>query len=806
MELYPYQKKVADILLSGKSVILQAPTGAGKTYAALWPFINALERQVESFPKKCIYAVPMRVLAHQFIKSSPMLLEEKNFPGRKPKITIQTGDQSEDPRYEGDLIFCTIDQFLSSYLTMPFSLSSRLANLNAGAMIGSYLVIDEFHLLDPGSTLPSVLYSLKRLCRLAPILLMTATFSVLMLTKLAKMLDAEVVVVSQEEAREIETGLGKVPPRQRIWQTSDTSLSAKTILEKHKSRSLAICNTVKNAQILYRDQCCLIDEHNLDITVLLLHSRFLAEDRRHTEEELHRLFGKQADRSGSFIAIATQAIEVGVDITCETLHTELAPASALIQRAGRCARFPGEQGNVIVYPVESYAPYGKGDEEKGDESLWGQEMKTAFKWLHHNSGSLFDFGKEQAFINAVSTPRDAKVIAEVSAGSVMHTEAIHHVLRGERGPETARILVRDVDSRLVLIHSNPEMLLSDPFNASGFNLPTSTLRSMLKAWLKRDVDIEWRVKRLVEDNNSERTEDNRTDYGWLPFDDLSQLNTTRVLLVNSVLAGYLLDEGFVPDLGNTGFYSTIPLTDGKQSWENHSYRLESYEDHIQRVVQAFQDLALPELAFPARTLEQAAGWPSESVLNAAWLVCLLHDVGKLNVGWQGWARAYQKRIGQPLPTGFAVGHTETDSNNPAHREAEHTVTVKNQKPHHAAESALAVSRMVNMALGSIEPLVRATLTAITRHHTPFARDCEKYTLQSRSQDHINDTFHTLPIKLRSKVDVSALRTEVKTVPNSFASLLIEPDDTFGWMAYTLLARALRRADQEGTARGSRQER
>nr|MDA8097804.1 hypothetical protein [Clostridia bacterium] len=33
VSLYPFQEKVADLLLSDRSVILRAPTGAGKTWA-----------------------------------------------------------------------------------------------------------------------------------------------------------------------------------------------------------------------------------------------------------------------------------------------------------------------------------------------------------------------------------------------------------------------------------------------------------------------------------------------------------------------------------------------------------------------------------------------------------------------------------------------------------------------------------------------------------------------------------------------------------------------------------------------------
>ena len=347
---YDYQKQVSELLLSGKSVVLQAPTGAGKTAAAILPFLHAWRAESnENFPTKCIYVVPMRVLANQFVIEYRKLAASIARRYRRDlKVEIQTGDQPDDRRFEGDLIFCTIDQFLSSYLTMPYSLPNRLANLNAGAMVGSYLVFDEFHLLDPSSTLPSTLYAIKQLSQLAPVLLMTATFSASMLKNLASELGFVDFLVSPQEAHDIETREKKESPRQRSWRTNTSPLSAEAVLNLHHTRTLALCNTVQRAQTLFRELRALIkQQENNKVQLLLLHSRFLPEDRRDTETALRQLFGKDNDGSGSVIAVATQAIEVGVDITCETLHTDLAPASSLIQRAGRCARYPGEPGQLL---------------------------------------------------------------------------------------------------------------------------------------------------------------------------------------------------------------------------------------------------------------------------------------------------------------------------------------------------------------------------------------------------------------------------------------------------------------------------
>ena len=154
MELYGYQKKIARLIRQGESIILQAPTGAGKTMAALWPFLLGWAAGSSKVPRKCVYAVPMRVLANQFEADYNRIVYEDLLIAKPPIIAKQTGEYKQDPEFLKDLTFATIDQVLSSWLIHPYSLSARKGNLNAGAFVGSYLIFDEFHLFDPDSTWP----------------------------------------------------------------------------------------------------------------------------------------------------------------------------------------------------------------------------------------------------------------------------------------------------------------------------------------------------------------------------------------------------------------------------------------------------------------------------------------------------------------------------------------------------------------------------------------------------------------------------------------------------------------------------
>ena len=132
MKLFPFQQRTFEFLSQGRSVILQAPTGAGKTLAALHPFFHHFKHsQPVDFPRQCIYSVPMRTLANQF--------EAEYRKKQECRVTLQTGDQPNDSTVvDGDLVFTTIDQTLSNALGVPYALSKSRANLNAGAVFMVY--------------------------------------------------------------------------------------------------------------------------------------------------------------------------------------------------------------------------------------------------------------------------------------------------------------------------------------------------------------------------------------------------------------------------------------------------------------------------------------------------------------------------------------------------------------------------------------------------------------------------------------------------------------------------------------------
>ena len=691
LEPYEYQKYIANRLLAKnlgnrKNIILQAPTGAGKTHAALLPFLNALEKG-RDFPQKCIYSTPMRVLAKQF-KDTYTDAVKRAGRDDKIKVCIQTGEQPDDPTFASNLIFATIDQTLSSFLLNPYGLGKRKANLNAAAVMASYLVFDEFHLYDPVSTLPTTLHMLQMLEGITPFILMTATFSADMLDGLAGVLKAEIVQLSPKE-------LAALPSQNktRRYLTPGYPLNAEAVLNEHHARSLVICNTIDRARALYN---ALEDAtKHTDTEVLLLHSRFLTSDRNTIEDKIRARFGEKDASGGSLIVVSTQAIEVGVDITCERLHTELAPANALIQRAGRCARYEHNAGDVFIY---RYVETPDETVDLCDSVLPYREQKAEFERtvaeFSKRSGGALGFAEEQAIISAVHGERDQIILTDLRNTHSAYRRDIYTAMRTGEG---ANQLIRNAFQQRITISDDPDSLLDSPFDAPAFNVFPYTLEKWVAKWLTSNPEnVPWALNYLVEPAR-EQGQENAPRYEWKRVDPGQSIVGAELLVVNPKLASYDPKLGFLQDVPTPPdkmdeLRERFKLPERKKRGEGSrfTYRLETYDDHIAQVYRAaFEYNGMwAEMVDVAARLEKHFVWETGSIKRAAQLAVLLHDVGKLSQKWQGWAREYQNLVGNSTDQNQAYAHTDYDKTKLEHLEAEKKAGKRHPRPWHAVEGAI----------------------------------------------------------------------------------------------------------------------
>ncbi len=868
----PFQRKILKILQEEKkSVILQAPTGAGKTDAALLPYIQCLEQDGGWLPRTCLYATPMRVLSNQFYekfrariaridKNRGTRLTEIYEKLKREPVSLQTGEQPHDPQFESLLTFCTIDQLLASFLAVPYGVDAGRANLNVGAVIGSYLVLDEFHLyplikdgVDILGARTTVLTMLRLLSSMTRFVLMTATFSTELIEQLATLLDARVVKVEdEEELRLIASG------RSRTFEVAPSEMSADAILAQHRHCSLVICNTVLRAQQRYWE----LKEHAQEkgIEVVLLHSRLTNEDRANRSNYIIRELGpapkdwsgeerygwKDGEHYGkNVIVVATQVVEVGLDISVETLHTEIAPANSLIQRAGRCARFALQKGRVIVYELPEKDAEGRPVSTLPYSKELCASTLAALRALPPEQE--IGFLEEQALIDVVHTEEDKKLLDNYGKQDRIEQEIFRSLGTNERSIVTT--LIRDVAQVQILIHDHPkEAIQEEPWRWQSFALHPASLASRWQILDERakQLGLGWVGKKAVLQTESEAREpDNRqkAQYTWDPIPTSANTNAlmktlaqTLMIVLHPELATYHDELGFILlddrlHIASTGYRSTPPEanegqpTDGENNDRRkrrpNPIRVESYQQHIGGLMKAYSYQAggiRANMRYVATRLEELMELPAGAIDHAIRLAIACHDLGKLGASWQQWAREWERLLEQEghdtsvLPQEpFFFAKTDFDYSK-AQRTLQNTMKLK--RPNHACESVMLGSDLIADSLGiddpdsKLIPLLRAVCGAIARHHTPQGHEYGDTLLERGAKEAVRIALEDVRQDASWHYDLSLLETgrveHGNLAPENADALVALPKrggrhELETWL-YFVIVRALRLSDQRAGVR------
>ncbi|MPW24509.1 CRISPR-associated helicase Cas3' [Alkalibaculum sp. M08DMB] len=115
----------------------------------------------------------------------------------------------------------------------------------------------------------------------------------------------------------------------------------KTLYKNNKV--LIICNTVKEAQRIYRELDMIYEKEDIN----LFHSNFIKRDRKQKEKNILRFGHKDSNVYG--IWVTTQVVEASLDIDFDILITELSDLNGLFQRMGRCYRNREFEGDYNCY-------------------------------------------------------------------------------------------------------------------------------------------------------------------------------------------------------------------------------------------------------------------------------------------------------------------------------------------------------------------------------------------------------------------------------------------------------------------------
>jgi CRISPR-associated endonuclease/helicase Cas3 len=327
-------KQFQENCLKDGCTIAVAPTGSGKTEAALlWA---SRKRKFE----KIIYLLPTRVTSNAIYKRLIQYFEKDRcavvhssalFFQKEIDDHYAADDRGYllDKTFFKDVSVCTVDQILTQGFNLGFW------EIKTFHLLRAKVIIDEIHLYEP-YTLGLIVSSIRFLRSefKTDFFIMTATMPQKLLALLQKTLNiGENNTIRDhqllDQARNIfevrETDANGIEEEVKQWL-------------KQKKKVLIVVNTVDEAIRLYE----LYKKHTKRI--MCYHSRFIQLDRQQKEEEI-----LEREKTGDpFLLIATQVVEVSLDIDFDLLFTENAPMDALIQRAGRVNRGRGKNGSKVV--------------------------------------------------------------------------------------------------------------------------------------------------------------------------------------------------------------------------------------------------------------------------------------------------------------------------------------------------------------------------------------------------------------------------------------------------------------------------
>ncbi|MGQ9648303.1 MAG: CRISPR-associated helicase Cas3' [Thermodesulfobacteriota bacterium] len=591
-----HQEQTTRHLLEGKSVVLRAPTGSGKSEAIVVPFLLG---QGEVLPSQLIYSLPVRSLVDDLGARFQRYAKPRGI-----KVGTHHGKRVETPLFYPPIIVTTIDQTVGAYTCTPLSLPLRHGNIPAGAVSSSLLVFDEIHTFDPERALQSALILAEHSKSLMlPFVFMSATLPDSFVEELNKRFNIEFV-----DTNEAEIPFRKGRKVLIHWEESE--LTAESLIHEYASshrKLIAVCNTVSKAQEIYRE---LKNRNEVDAEVLLLHSRFLPEDRQEQERRLKDIFGKKPIKEKG-ILIATQVIEVGMDISCDTMLTEVSPVDSLIQRAGRCARW-GKQGHLHVFDVSRSAPYRQNIIDRTRDEI---------KALNKNE---LNWHTEKDLVNKVLGEYFRDYLKAENTAEVLNTLA-QAAFEGDRN--LSEDAVREVFSCEVSIHDNPRSLESAS-RLKRIKVHAGVVRKFFN-------DKQPTIWELV-DNNI--IDDEPSRLAPRKVGNAQEIMPYRFYIVHPANISYLPDEGLVFEPYGENFGCSDRE---EQSELEYSYKRESWVDHSRETLEKFREYFLTKQGFIIKKFADAWGREFSDFVAKMETAILLHDVGKLNKEWQekiGWDR------------------------------------------------------------------------------------------------------------------------------------------------------------------------
>jgi CRISPR-associated endonuclease/helicase Cas3 len=376
---YPWQSALYNSLLAQNVPHrMSLPTGSGKTSVVpIW--LSVLWHQIENglpltVPRRLYFAVDRRVVVDQSevvakmvkenAEGTPLwrMLSERTLSDNPLIVSVLRGqrvleyeDIVSDPSGFA-VILCTPDMVFSRLLGGAYGCSPRIASREMG-LVGqdAFIVLDEAHISEANIKVLDFVSKHNHTMKPFWWTAMSAT--------LRQNAD---FTLSQDDFMVMSPRLN-AHKSAKIVTIDDKTLvpSVLRIIEKHNhawNRLIVYLEKPAEANRVYKALCS-------DYRCLLLTGTM----RGYEKSKLDFTPFRQVVTDGNKHAlIATSAGEVGLDVSCDFLITEVAAAERLAQRFGRCNRW-SESKEAYVYILNPAKPK-KADEEQSRPSAAAETL------------------------------------------------------------------------------------------------------------------------------------------------------------------------------------------------------------------------------------------------------------------------------------------------------------------------------------------------------------------------------------------------------------------------------------------------
>ena len=340
-QAFEFQRTVWNHIGAGRSGLLHASTGAGKTLA-VW--LGALQHLDDAGPLSVLWITPMRALSHDTLQA---LQDAARDIAPSWKLAARTGDTSSSERAAQQ------KRWPTGLVTTPESLSLLLARADAPVLLKRVrlVVVDEWHELMGSKRGVQLQLALARLRQWNPALVtwgLSATLANLQEAADTLAPNATCVRGAQEKTLEIDTLL---PPRvERFAWAGHMGLSMLPAVVKRlesAASSLVFTNTRSQSERWFQ---ALLEARPDWAGVIALHHGSLDADARRWVEG--------AMKAGRLKAVVcTASLDLGVDFLPVEQVLQIGSAKGvarLMQRAGRSGHAPGRASRVTLVPTNSW--------------------------------------------------------------------------------------------------------------------------------------------------------------------------------------------------------------------------------------------------------------------------------------------------------------------------------------------------------------------------------------------------------------------------------------------------------------------